>query len=78
MCGAMRVARSLASLPFKHLRCMTSNGHRSTSVCQDVAYNCQLTYTWSLRGAQGQHTVTFKSYDWMGNVGVLTATVTVS
>ena len=53
------------------------NVYRSTSVCQDIAYNCQLSYTWSLRGVQGQHTVTYKSYDWMWNVGVMTATFTV-
>ena len=34
-------------------------------------YTCQLNYSWSLGGATGQHTATFKSYDWMDNVGVL-------
>jgi Bacterial Ig domain len=51
--------------------------YASTTVCDDIAYECQLAYKGSL-GARGQHTATFKSYDWMGNVGVLTSTFTVS
>jgi Bacterial Ig domain len=53
------------------------NAYMSTSTCADIAYDCQLVYKWSLSGAQGQHTATFKSYDWMGNVGVLTTHFTV-
>ena len=51
---------------------------RSTQVCDGTWYACQLSYPWSLRGATGQHAVTFRSTDWLGNVGVLTAQVTVS
>lgn len=54
------------------------NVYKSTSVCDDIAYTCQLSYKWSLSGVQGQHTATFKSYDWMGNVNVLTEAFTVS
>src|SRR5262245_14703951 len=50
---------------------------RSTTVCDGVAYTCSLNYAWSLGGVKGQHTATFKSYDWMGNVGVMTVDFTV-
>jgi Bacterial Ig domain len=46
--------------------------------CDDVSYTCQLSYKWSLNRARGSHTATFRSYDWMGNVGVLTVNFTVS
>jgi hypothetical protein len=52
--------------------------YTSTTVCADISYSCQLAYQWSLSGVHGQHTATFKSYDWLGNVGVLTVTFTVS
>jgi Bacterial Ig domain/NPCBM-associated, NEW3 domain of alpha-galactosidase len=52
--------------------------YRTTVTCDDIAYNCALSYRWSLRNQQGQHTATFKSYDWMGNVGVLPVTFNVS
>jgi len=53
------------------------NVYRSTKSCSSVSYSCKLNYSWSPNGV-GQHTATFKSYDWMGNVGVLTVTFTVS
>jgi len=53
------------------------NVYMSTKSCSNVSYSCQLNYSWSPNGV-GQHTATFKSYDWMGNVGVLTVTFTVS
>jgi hypothetical protein len=53
------------------------NVYASTALCANLAYECQLVYKFAL-GANGQHTATFKSYDWMGNVGVLTSTFTVS
>lgn len=52
------------------------NAYLTTSMCDDISYSCQLNYSWST--SPGQHTATFKSYDWMGNVGVLTTTFTVS
>jgi hypothetical protein len=48
----------------------------STTTCDDITYICTLNYSWSPR--TGQHTVTFKSSDWMGNVGTLTESFTVS
>ena len=54
------------------------NVYTSTSLCDDVTYTCHLSYSWSLRGVQGQHTATFRSYDWLGNIGELTVTFTVS
>jgi hypothetical protein len=48
----------------------------STTTCDDISYVCTLNYSWSPRA--GQHTATFKSYDWMGNVATLTTSFTVS
>jgi Bacterial Ig domain len=48
----------------------------STKACDNVSYSCQLNYSWPT--SLGQHTATFKSYDWMGNVGVQTTTFTVN
>ena len=53
------------------------NAYVSTTACDDISYTCQLYYKWSLSGVKGQHTATFDSYDWMGNVGSLTVTFTV-
>jgi hypothetical protein len=47
----------------------------STTVCDDVSYTCQLTYSWST--SKGQHTATFRASDWMGNVGTMTTIFTV-
>jgi hypothetical protein len=52
--------------------------YQTTTTCQDITYNCQLYYPMSLRGLSGQHTATFKSYDWMDNSNVLTVNFTVS
>jgi hypothetical protein len=48
--------------------------YRSTSACDDVSSTCLLYYTGAV--GSGQHTATFKSHDWLGNVGVLTTTFT--
>jgi hypothetical protein len=50
----------------------------SSSSCDNISYECRLSYSWAIRRVHGQHTVTFKSYDWMGNVGSLTTTFTVN
>ncbi|HEU5211363.1 MAG TPA: hypothetical protein VFU10_01195 [Gaiellaceae bacterium] len=47
------------------------NVYKSETTCDGVSYTCDLNYAWSLGGVAGQHTATFKSYDWTGNVGVL-------
>lgn len=52
------------------------NAYAATSACDNVSDSCQLYYPWT--PVRGQHTATFTSYDWMGNVGVLTVTFTVS
>jgi hypothetical protein len=44
--------------------------------CDDISYSCTLTYGWS--ATSGQHTATYQSSDWMGNVSDLTATFTVN
>ncbi len=50
----------------------------ASAPCDNVASSCQLSYKWSLRGAQGSHTATFTSTDWMGNVATHAATFTVA
>ena len=50
----------------------------ATTFCDGVGYNCQLFYTWAIRRVNGQHSATFKSYDWLGNVGTLTTTFSVN
>lgn len=54
------------------------NVFKSSASCDDIAFSCSLSYKWSLSGVSGQHTATFRSYDWLGNVGVLTTTFTVN
>jgi hypothetical protein len=61
----------------KRIDLYVDNVYRSTSPCDNITYECQLYYVGSPGGA-GQHTATFKSYDWMGNVATLTTTFTVN
>jgi Bacterial Ig domain len=49
----------------------------STS-CDNISSDCQLSYSWAIRRVHGQHTATFKSTDWMGNVASDTATFSVN
>jgi hypothetical protein len=49
----------------------------TSRACDDITYICQLSYKLSLSHMSGQHTATFKSTDWMGNVGVSHVTFTV-
>lgn len=51
--------------------------YTSTSTCDGISYECQLSYSWSTRRAGGSHSATFKSYDWLGNVGTLSTTFNV-
>jgi hypothetical protein len=46
-----------------------------TTVCDGIPYSCSLYYSWAT--SKGQHTATFKAYDWMGNVSTLSVTFTV-
>jgi hypothetical protein len=48
---------------------------KTATTCAGVSYACQLNYTWST--SRGQHSATFTSTDWMGNVSVMTTTFTV-
>jgi hypothetical protein len=50
----------------------------ATKLCDNISSDCQLSYKWSLRRVHGQHTATFTSTDWMGNVASQTATFTVN
>jgi hypothetical protein len=50
------------------------NIYTSMATCNDISYSCQLTYNWPT--SAGQHTATFRSYDWMGNVGESTVSFT--
>jgi hypothetical protein len=52
--------------------------HVTSTACDDITYICQLSYKLSLSHMSGQHTATFRSTDWMGNVGVSTVAFTVS
>jgi hypothetical protein len=48
--------------------------YKSTAACDNISYTCQLSYKAS--SSAGQHTATFRSYDWMGNLYVMTVTFT--
>src|SRR5262245_58278562 len=50
----------------------------ATNLCDGVGFRCQLVYRWNIRRFHGQHTATFKSYDYLGNVGTLTTSFTVN
>jgi len=50
----------------------------ASRLCDSVSYECQLSYKWSIRRVRGQHTATYRSTDWMGNVTTQTATFTVN
>ena len=63
----------------KRIEIYIDDVYRSTTTCDDVAYNCSAAYKWSLRGVTGgRHVATFRSIDWFENPGVLTVNFTVS
>lgn len=41
----------------------------STVNCENISPECGVSYKWPIKGQNGQHTATFKAYDWKGNVG---------
>jgi len=47
-------------------------------LCDDISFDCQISYKWSIRRVHGTHTATFRSTDWTGNVAAHTATFTVN
>jgi Bacterial Ig domain/NPCBM-associated, NEW3 domain of alpha-galactosidase len=61
----------------KNIDIYIDGSYKATTLCDDISYTCQAVYKWSLSGVHGTHTATFKSYDWMGNVGALTTTFSV-
>jgi NPCBM-associated, NEW3 domain of alpha-galactosidase len=62
----------------KQIDLYIDGAYKTTAACNNIGYACQLYYIWSLSGvAPGQHTATFASTDWMGNVGIRTSSFTV-
>jgi hypothetical protein len=51
---------------------------KASKLCDNISSACQVSYNWSIRRVRGQHTATYKSTDWMGNVATQTATFTVN
>ena len=49
----------------------------ATTVCDNISYECQVSYKLSLRRFRGQHQAIFKSTDWLGNVATAISTFTV-
>jgi hypothetical protein len=47
-------------------------------LCDNISSDCQVSYKWSIRRVHGQHTATYTSTDWMGNIATQTATFTVN
>lgn len=62
----------------RRLDVVLDNALVATTLCENVSYECQVSYKWTLRRVRGQHTATFKSTDWMGNVSSQTSTFTVN
>ena len=61
----------------KKIDLYVDNVYKTTTTCEDISYNCELSFPMSLRGLSGQHTATFYGYDWMDNSSVLTSSFTV-
>jgi hypothetical protein len=62
----------------KQLDLYIDNVSKASRLCDGVSYECQLSYKWSIRRVHGQHTATFTSTDWIGNVATQTVTFTVN
>ena len=62
----------------KELVVYLDNALVATKVCDGITYDCQVSYKWSTRRVRGQHTATYQSTDWMGNVATQTVTFTVN
>ena len=60
----------------KEIKLYMNGQYMSTSACDNISYQCELSYNWRL-GAPGLHEATFKATDWTGNVAVETVTLTV-
>jgi hypothetical protein len=62
----------------RQLRIFVDGALVGTKVCDNITYDCHLSYKWSIRRVRGQHTATFESTDAMGNVSTRTSTFTVN
>jgi hypothetical protein len=50
----------------------------ATTACSNVAYECQLSYNWSIRRVSGAHTATFTARDYVGNTAATSTTFSVN
>ncbi len=48
----------------KRIELYIDGTHMKTSLCDNVSYECQLSYAWSTRRVHGQHAVRFASLTW--------------
>jgi hypothetical protein len=62
----------------RQLDLFVDNNLVATKLCDNLSYECQVSYKWSIRRVRGQHTATFRSTDWLGNVSSQTSTFTVN
>jgi hypothetical protein len=62
----------------RQLDVVLDNAVVATTLCDNITYECQLSYKWTIRRVRGQHKVTFRSTDWVGNVSSYTANFTVN
>ncbi len=62
----------------KKVRVSIDGAVMASTNCDDVSADCQVSYKWSIRRVHGQHSATFWSTDWMGNVSAQTVTFTVN
>jgi hypothetical protein len=50
----------------------------ASRLCGGISYDCQVSYKWTIRRVHGQHTATYTSTDWMGDVATQTVTFIVN
>jgi hypothetical protein len=62
----------------RQLRVFVDGALVATKVCDNISYECQLSYKWAIRRVHGQHTASFESTDWTGNVGTYSASFSVN
>jgi hypothetical protein len=57
----------------RQLDIFLDNALVATTLCDNIVYECQPSYKWTIRRVRGHHKVTFRSTDWVGNVSSYTA-----
>jgi hypothetical protein len=62
----------------KKLDLLVDGNAVGSTLCDNISSDCQVSYSWSIRQVRGEHTATFKSTDWMGNVATETVTFSVN